>query len=201
MTRPAPPHFTRPTPTAVLASGGGRTFENLVELAHGDELPLDVRLLVSDRASAGALERARRLDVEALCLPWPRGTDPGDWSREAFAELERRGIELVLLGGFLRLLHVPPAFAGRVLNIHPSLLPAFGGAGFYGTRVHRAVLERGVRVTGCTVHLVDARYDEGPILHQEAVRVLPDDDPDSLAARVFEAECRAYPAAIRAWLG
>ena len=100
------------------------------------------------------------------------------------------------MAGFLHLVVVPPAFAGRVINIHPSLLPAFGGKGFHGMHVHRAVLERGCTISGCTVHLVDDEYDHGRILLQKAVPVLPDDTPESLAARVFAAECDALPEAI-----
>ena len=102
-----------------------------------------------------------------------------------------------MLAGFLRLLVVPERWLGRVLNIHPALLPAFGGKGFYGERVHRAVLEAGERVTGCTVHYVTNEYDAGPILLQREVPVLPGDTPESLAARVFEAEQRALPDAVR----
>jgi folate-dependent phosphoribosylglycinamide formyltransferase PurN len=101
------------------------------------------------------------------------------------------------MAGFLHLVRIPADFAGRVINIHPSLLPAFGGQGFHGMHVHRAVLEQGCTVSGCTVHLVDDEYDHGRILLQETVPVLADDSPESLAARVFAAECRALPEAIR----
>lgn len=197
---PERPEFGLPAKTAVLASGGGRTFQNLVELARSGELPIEVELLIVDRHEAGALDRAETLGIDALYEPWSRERGSADWSRAVFESLEARGIELVLLGGFLRLLHVPSTFSGRVLNIHPSLLPAFGGKGFYGDHVHRAVLERGVQFTGCTVHLVDARYDEGPILVQRTVPVERTDDVATLAARVFDAECVAYPEAIRQWI-
>jgi len=105
-------------------------------------------------------------------------------------------IALVVMAGFLHLVRIPADFAGRVINIHPSLLPAFGGQGFHGMHVHRAVLARGCTVSGCTVHLVDDEYDHGRILLQKTVPVLPDDTPDSLAARVFAAECAALPEAI-----
>jgi folate-dependent phosphoribosylglycinamide formyltransferase PurN len=113
-----------------------------------------------------------------------------------FAACESAAADVVVMAGFLHLLAIPPAFVGRVINIHPSLLPSFGGKGFHGMHVHRAVLERGCTVSGCTVHLVDGEYDHGRILLQRAVPVLRDDTPESLAARVFAAECDCLPEAI-----
>ena len=131
-------------------------------------------------------------------IPCPRRADPAESSARVFAAVRAAGAEWVLLAGFLRLLApIPPDFQGRVLNVHPSLIPAFAGPGFYGARVHSAALERGVRLSGCTVHFVDDEYDHGPILVQRSVPVEPGDTPETLAARVFEAECLAYPAAIR----
>jgi folate-dependent phosphoribosylglycinamide formyltransferase PurN len=118
------------------------------------------------------------------------------WSDEIFAACRAARADLVVMAGFLHLVRIPADFAGRVVNIHPSLLPAFGGQGFHGMHVHRAVIERGCTVSGCTVHLVDDEYDHGRILLQKAVPVLPDDTPESLAARVFAAECHALPEAI-----
>ena len=109
-------------------------------------------------------------------------------------------VDLVILGGFLSRLEVPADFEGRVLNIHPSLIPAFCGQGMYGHHVHEAVVARGCKVSGCTVHVVDNEYDHGPILVQKVVPVLDNDNPDSLAKRVFEAECEAYPEAIQRYL-
>jgi phosphoribosylglycinamide formyltransferase-1 len=123
--------------------------------------------------------------------------DPGALSRAVFAEVERARADLVVLAGYLHLLPIPESWRGRVLNIHPALLPKFGGKGFYGERVHRAVLAAGERESGCTVHYVTDEYDSGPPLLQLRVPVLPDDTPETLAARVFEAEKRALPAAIR----
>jgi len=119
------------------------------------------------------------------------------WSGEIFAACREARPDLVVMAGFLHLLEIPVDFAGRVINIHPSLLPAFGGQGFHGSRVHRAVLDRGCTVSGCTVHLVDNEYDHGRILVQKTVPVLRDDTADSLAARVFAAECTALPEAIQ----
>jgi phosphoribosylglycinamide formyltransferase-1 len=184
-------------PVAVFVSGTGRHLENLARLARAGELPIDVRLCLSNKAGVQALERAARAGIEALVLDPQRELDAAAFSERAFAEVEARRCETVILAGFLRLLVVPERWLGRVLNIHPALLPAFGGQGYYGERVHRAVLERGCEVTGCTVHYVDNEYDHGPILHQRACPVLPGDDVHALAARVFAEEELAYPEAVR----
>ena len=107
------------------------------------------------------------------------------------------GVDLVVMGGFLKRLTIPDDFANRVINIHPALIPAFCGKGFYGHHVHEAVLEYGAKLSGCTVHFADNQYDHGPVILQKAVPVLDDDTPDTLAARVFEAECEAYPEALQ----
>ena len=186
-----------PARLAVLVSGGGRSLENLSELSARGELPVELALVLSDRDGIGALERARRLGIESLVLPWKEFASPEAFGARVFAELEARGITLCVLAGFLRLLKVPPRWSGRVLNIHPALLPAFGGKGYYGDRVHAAVLAAGVPETGCTVHYVDDQYDHGEPILQRRVPVLPGDDVHALAARVFEEEKRALPEAIR----
>ena len=122
---------------------------------------------------------------------------PAAFSAAAFEAAEQLGCETIVLAGFLRMLEIPSSWSRRVLNIHPSLLPAFGGKGYYGRRVHQAVLERGCQFTGCTVHYVDNEYDHGPILLQRCIAVQPDDDADSLARRVFEEEQIALPEALR----
>ena len=119
------------------------------------------------------------------------------FSAQVLKLIDDAGADLVVLGGWLSLLRIPPAYAGRVINIHPALLPAFGGKGMYGRRVHAAVIEHGCKLSGCTVHLVDDQYDNGPIVLQRACPVLDDDTPETLAARVFEEEKVAYPEAIR----
>jgi len=182
---------------ALLVSGGGRSLENLVALTRRGELAAEVVLALSDRPGIGALERCARLGIPALVLDYKALGGAAGFSARVFQELERREVTLCVLAGFLRLLQVPPAWRGRVLNIHPALLPKFGGQGYYGERVHAAVLAAGERESGCTVHLVDDQYDHGAHVLQERVPVLPGDDVHSLAARVFEAETRALPAAIR----
>ncbi len=201
------------TRVAVLVSGGGRSLENLVaccragllpdaseaqpDAADADPVAAEVALVVADRAGIGALERATRLGVPALVVHPRDHADADAFGAAVFEAIERAGCELVVLAGFLRLLPIPERWAGRVLNIHPSLLPAFGGKGFWGDRVHRAVLERGCWFSGCTVHYVTDEYDQGPILVQRCVRVAPDDTVASLAAKVFAEECLALPEAVR----
>jgi len=185
---------------AVLASGGGRSLENLCERIGAGELDARIALVLSNTPSAGALERAERLGLEHVVVrhsdhKGPAGVE--SFSRAVFAEIEARGCELVILAGFLRFLRLPDTWLGRVLNIHPSLLPKYGGAGYYGERVHRAVLEAGESESGCTVHYVTNEYDRGPIILQRRVAVQPTDTAEELAARVFEEERRALPQAIR----
>ena len=181
----------------VLVSGGGRSLENLAEVIARGELDLELALVVSSSETAFALERARRLGIES-CTVLPRDHDgPAAYSRAVFAELERTRCDVAVLAGFLRLLVVPDGWLGRVLNIHPALLPDFGGKGFYGERVHAAVLESGRRESGCTVHYVTNAYDAGPVILQRRVPVEPGDDVHALAARVFEAEKLALPEALR----
>jgi formyltetrahydrofolate-dependent phosphoribosylglycinamide formyltransferase len=182
---------------AVLASGGGRSLENLQAVIARGELAAELALVVADRPGIGALERSARLRIETLVLPYADLGGPAGFSARVFAELDTRAVTLCVLAGFLRLLKVPPHWSGRVLNIHPSLLPAFGGKGFYGERVHAAVLAAGVPETGCTVHFVDDQYDHGQPILQRRVPVLPGDDAHTLAARVFEQETLALPEAIR----
>lgn len=186
-----------PRRLAVLVSGTGRHLDNLARLVRAGELDATIGLVLCDRAGARALGRAEEAGLPHLLLDPERGLDPASFSRAAFEAIASAGCGTVVLAGFLRRLVLPPGWERRILNIHPSLLPAFGGQGFYGDRVHRAVLERGCKVSGCTVHYVDEEYDHGPILAQRVVPVLPGDDPHSLAARVFEAELEAYPEALR----
>ena len=154
-------------------------------------------LVVSNAPQAFALERAQRLGIASVVIDAERKLTPAQWSAEAFRAVESARAELVVLAGFLRLLVVPQNWIGRVLNIHPALLPAFGGKGYYGDKVHAAVLASGAKESGCTVHYVTNEYDKGPILLQRRVPVQPGDDVHALAARVFEAEQEALPAAIR----
>ncbi len=185
---------------AILVSGSGRSLENLAQLVGQQALDCELGLVLSDRDGIQALERAERLGIEPLVVPYRELGSAQAFSKRAFQEIEARGCNRVVLAGFLRLLKLPPDWTGRVMNIHPSLLPKYGGKGFYGERVHRAVLDAGESMTGCTVHLVDDQYDRGKILLQREVPVEPGDTPETLGARVFEEEKRALPDAIRMWI-
>lgn len=179
-----------PLRLGVLLSGGGRSLQNLLDRISDGALDAQVACVASDRADAFGLERARQAGIPTLVT-----RDAG----ELYAFLRENAVELICLAGYLRLFPIDPDFRGRVLNIHPALLPKFGGKGFYGDRVHAAVLAAGETETGCTVHLADDRYDDGKIVLQRRVPVLKGDSVATLAERVFEAECDAYPAAIEAW--
>ena len=182
--------MAEPLRLGVLLSGGGRTLQNLLDRIAARQLDARVAVVISDRADAQGLERARRAGVPAFCERAPE---------RQHALLREHGVQLVCLCGYLRLFAIPPELNGKVLNIHPALLPRHGGKGMYGDRVHAAVLAAGERESGCTVHVCDEVYDRGRILVQMRVPVLPADDPHTLAQRVFLAECEAYPAAIRLW--
>lgn len=183
---------------AVLASGGGTNLHALLEALSRPDSPAAVALVISDRDDAGALTRAAQAGVPIQVVPFAGRDD--EIAADLLHALSAAEIELVALAGFLR--RVPAAvvhaYSGRMLNVHPALLPAFGGQGMYGKRVHRAVLEAGCRVSGATVHFVDEEYDTGPILVQWPVPVLAGDTEERLAARVLEVEHRIYPAAVEA---
>jgi len=179
-----------------LFSGGGRTILNLLDRIESGELDAHVPLAITNRDCAG-IERLEARGIAVVKLPWTRETSPEDWAARAWPRIEAAGADLVLNGGFLRLLRVPPGWLGRVMNIHPALLPKYGGKGMYGHHVHRAVLAAGEAESGCTVHFTTNEYDAGPVILQRRVPVLPDDTPDTLADRVFAEECEAYPEAIR----
>ena len=181
--------------TAVLVSGGGTNLQALLDASARGELPdAEIALVVSNKEGAYALERAKKAGVEALYL------GPEDFEARLEAELAARGIELLVLAGFLRILS--PEFTAkwprRILNIHPSLIPAFCGRGYYGLRVHEAALARGVKLTGATVHFVNEIPDGGEIILQKAVPVLPGDTPELLQRRVMEqAEWQLLPKAVQ----
>ncbi len=178
---------------AVAVSGRGSNLEALLR-ALGPGAPARVALVLSNRADAPALARAAEWGVPGIALRDP--SDGGEWLRA----LERHAIDLLVLAGYLKLVpaDVIARYPDRIINIHPALLPSFGGKGMYGRRVHEAVLASGVRESGATVHLVDEVYDRGAVLAQARVPVLQGDDPDRLAARVLEVEHRLLPAAVLA---
>lgn len=185
-----------PARIAILLSGSGSTFKNMLARIDDGTVNGEVVVAISDREGATGLDYARErgIPVAIVSRKSYRGLDAYS---HAFEEaLRPYGPDLVLNCGFLTIYRVPPELVGRILNVHPSLLPAFGGKGCYGHRVHEMVLAKGVRYTGCTVHFATDDVDEGPIIDQSVVEVLPDDDADSLAARVQAAERELYPKVV-----
>src|SRR5439155_4882712 len=156
-----------------------------------------VVLVIASRADAAALERAQRAGVPTAVIDRREAGSLEEFSQRIFEHCRRAKADLVCLAGFLQLVQVPGDFLGRVMNIHPALIPAFCGKGYYGHRVHEAVLASGAKVSGCTVHFADNEYDHGPIISQRVVPVLDNDNPESLSRRVFAEECEAYPEAIQ----
>jgi phosphoribosylglycinamide formyltransferase-1 len=185
-----------PLRLAVLVSAGGTTLQNLLDRIADGRLAARIELVIGSRPDAFGLERARRAGVPTALVSRKDYSDRAAFSAANFDLCRKCGADLVCLAGYLQLLTIPDDFRHRVMNIHPSLLPAFGGHGMYGHHVHEAVLAHGVKVTGCTVHFADNEYDRGPIVVQKTVAVADDDHPDSLAAKVYELECAAYPEAI-----
>ncbi len=179
----------RELPVAFLVSGEGTTLEGIADLVHGAHLPVRIVLVVSDRPHATAIEKARRHGLRTLVLPF-RGMLPDSWSEELTGQLENHGVELVVLAGFLSVLPAPfvRRWEGRILNLHPSLLPKFGGPGLYGAKVHRAVIEAGEKESGATVHLVTEEVDRGPILAQVRVELVEGETPESLRRRLHPHE-------------
>ena len=186
-----------PIRLAVLISGGGTTLQNFIDRIAGGRLLAEIGLVISSNAKAFGVERARKAGLPTKVIRREDFDAVASFSDAILGRCREVDADLVTFGGFLKLIKIPADFAGRVMNIHPALLPAFGGKGMYGHHVHEAVLEAGARVSGCTVHFVDDHYDHGPIILQRTVPVLDDDTPETLAARVFEQECEAYAKAIR----
>jgi formyltetrahydrofolate-dependent phosphoribosylglycinamide formyltransferase len=186
-----------PLRVAVLLSGNGTSLENLLEHIDSGSVDAEVVVVVSSKEGAYGLERARRRNIPAVAVPRKKYPDVKEFNDHVHAALARYDVDLVALLGFLSLFELRGKYDGRTINVHPALIPAFSGRGFYGRRVHEAVLESGVKLTGATVHVSDERYDQGPILLQEAVPVLEDDTVESLAERVQEAERRLVPRAIQ----
>ena len=183
---------------AVFASGEGTNLQALLDACADGRVRGELALVISNKEDAGALRRARRAGIEALMTPTASYPTPDEYSAYLAMECKNRSIGLICLAGFLMKIKPPllKAFPGRILNIHPSLLPAFGGQGMYGRKVHEGALAAGVQVSGATVHVVDEEYDRGPIILQASVPVLPNDTPETLAARVRYQEHYLYPKAV-----
>lgn len=192
---PQPRH--KPARLAVLISGGGTTVANLAEKIASGELEAELTVAICSNPASYEKLKARNLGIPAHLIARKDHADTAAFSGAIFRIIRDADVDLVCLAGFLCLLQIPDDFVYRVLNIHPALLPAFGGKGMYGHHVHEAVIQHGCKVSGCTVHFADQTYDTGPILVQRTCPVLPADTADTLAARVFAEECIAYPEAIR----
>lgn len=186
---------TSSLPIAVFLSGGGRTLSNLLVQRDERDLPIDIRLVISSSSKVRGVEIGKNAGIETIVVR--KTNDAQAYSRAMFDPVRQSGAKYVVMAGFLKHVLIPRDFDRRVINIHPSLLPDFGGEGMYGNHVHKAVLEKGETVSGCTVHFVDNVYDNGPMILQKQCDVLPGDTVDDLANRVFQQECVALPEAIR----
>lgn len=184
----------------ILLSGGGRTMVNLQECIDRGELDAEIVCVVSSRSTVAGVERARAIGVEPVVVRVKDFADEGAFSERITEVMDEAKVDLVLMCGFLCKWLVPKRYEGRVMNIHPALLPDFGGKGMWGHHVHEAVLAAGCKESGCTVHWVTNEYDSGPIILQRKCEVKEGDDADTLAARVFEQECLAYPEAVRIFM-
>ena len=183
-------------PIAVLISGGGTTLRNLIEQIREGSLPIEIRLVISSSADARGLAIAAEAGIPSLVVRKDKLTTADAYSEAIFGPCRNAGVKYVVMGGFMKHVAIPADFENRVVNIHPSLIPAFCGHGMYGLRVHQAVLDYGAKITGCTVHFVDNDYDRGPIILQRPVEVRDDDTAESLQAAVFAEECQAFPEAL-----
>jgi len=190
------PRTAVPLRLGVLISGSGTTLANFLKERDAGRLGVEISVVIADRECGGI---SRSIQAGLACEVLPRRTfeNTAAFSQAIFDRMRAAKVDLVTLAGFLARVDVPDDFHQRVMNIHPALIPSFCGKGMYGHHVHEAVIARGCKVSGCTVHFADSEYDHGPIISQKCVPVLDGDTPDSLAARVFDAECVAYPEAIR----
>jgi phosphoribosylglycinamide formyltransferase-1 len=184
------------TKLAVLFSGGGTTILNLLSQIEDKKLDAEIILSIASRNDIIGIDRLAERGID-VAIAKQDGDTTETVDRKIQAWLDNSKPDLILLCGYLRFFQLKPWMEGRVLNIHPALLPNFGGKGMYGLNVHKSVIEHGEKTSGCTVHYVDDKYDHGPIIIQKTCDVLENDTPETLAKRVFELECIAYPEAIR----
>ncbi len=186
---------------AIMVSGHGRgsNMQALINGCHSGVINGEVALIIGTRSDAPAIQRAKESSVETRVISPKRQPDDNSYGQTIIHTLDSKGIDLVCLAGFMRYLPscVVRQYAGKIMNVHPALLPFFGGKGMYGEHVHRAVMDSGMKVSGCTVHFVDEDYDTGPIILQTPVPVYPEDTPETLAARVLEKEHSSYVEAVR----
>jgi phosphoribosylglycinamide formyltransferase 1 len=186
---------------AVFASGRGSNFQSILNAIDAGILPAQVVVLISNKSDAGAMEIARAYNIPAQHLSQKMFSSEDALAKAMLGVLEKRHVEFIVLAGYLKKIpaQVIRQYRNRIINIHPALLPLFGGDGMYGHRVHESVLASGEKISGATVHLVDEEYDHGPIVMQKTVDVVPDETPDSLAAKVLKIEHEIFPLALKAF--
>ena len=187
----------RPIRLAVLISGGGTTLVNFLQKIELGELNAEIPLVIANKTDCGGIQKAEAAGLRCDVVLRSEFSSTDDFSKDIFDRCRDANVDLVTLAGFLSFISIPDDFESRVMNIHPSLIPAFSGSGFYGHHVHEAVVERGVKISGCTVHFADNEYDHGPVILQKSVDIIASDTSDDVAAKVFKQECKAYPEAIR----
>jgi len=185
--------------TAVFASGGGSNFQAIVDAGKNGIIDSKVVLCISNLEQAGVLDRARKENIDSLVIRSDQFEKNGEFSDALLSRLADYKIDLIALAGYMKKIpsRLIRKYPNRILNIHPALLPEFGGKGMFGIHVHRAVIQSGTEYSGVTVHFVDEGYDTGPVLLQKRIAVLPTDTPESLAQRILEIEHELYPAAIK----
>jgi formyltetrahydrofolate-dependent phosphoribosylglycinamide formyltransferase len=181
---------------AVLISGSGKTLQNLIDKIDDKTLNAKIQVVISSSPDAYGIKRSEQNNIPVTIVKYSDYDNSEVFSNAIIKEIEKYPIDLIILAGFMHLLRTPDKYSEKVMNIHPGLIPSFCGKGYYGHHVHKAVIESGIKVSGCTVHFVDNEYDHGPIIMQRTVPVYEDDTPDTLAQRVFKEECIAYPDAI-----
>ena len=191
----------KPVRLGVLISGGGTTLINLIDCIKRGKLDAEVAVVISSRSAVAGVERAKAASLDVKIIRTKDHPDIDEFSKCIERELVAAKVDLVIQAGWLCLWKIPKQYDNRVMNIHPALLPSFGGQGMWGHHVHEAVIKAGCKVSGCTVHFCTNEYDNGPIIVQRGCSVKEDDTPDTLAARVFEQECLAYPEAIQLFAG
>ncbi len=181
---------------AILISGSGTTLQNLIDKINDKTLNANIQIVISSAPDTYGVKRAEQNNIPVSIVQRKGFNNSEIFSNTIINEIEKYSVDLIILAGFLHLFKIPDKYTGKAMNIHPGLIPSFCGKGYYGHHVHEAVIESGVKVSGCTVHFVDNEYDCGPIIIQRVVQVHEDDSPETLAQRVFKEECIAYPEAI-----
>jgi len=182
---------------AILISGSGTTLQNIIDKINDNALNARIQVVVCNSPDAYGIKRAEQNNIPTAIVQHKGHNQTETFSNTIIEEIEKYPVDLIILAGFLHLFKIPDSYSGKVMNIHPGLIPSFCGKGYYGHHVHKAAIDSGVKISGCTVHFVDNEYDRGPIIIQRAVHVDTDDTPDTLAQKVFKEECIAYPEAIR----